>query len=379
MNETRAARYQRRQRRSRAFVGFAGALWLAVLVLTPAGDMLAGWAIASAANLPSPAASVAALVLFVSAVVLVWQVAALPAAIAAPSEDEQSAIGTRAAFRSWVAALVAALSGALALAVIVRVSLWLAAGIWWLAAGVLAGAALVIMHHAAPLFLARISRARPVSRPALVERLGALSLRLQVPIESIDELPPGAAATRTALVAGAGSARRVFLAADLIRDWTDDEIAVVVAHEFGHLAHDDAWRTVALDAGVLTAGFWTAGLLASETAGFGVPAVRELAALPFIAMVTTAVWLAATPLRLAMSRAQERRADAFALELTGGADAFRAALRRLAASHLSEERPSLLTHWLFHRHPTVKQRLEVAEEYTRRMYRSNDSSIQRSN
>ncbi len=66
-----------------------------------------------------------------------------------------------------------------------------------------------------------------------------------------------------------------------------------------------------------------------------------------------------------MSRWQERRADAFALELTGGAAEFRAALRRLAARHLVEERPSRLTRWLYHRHPTVAERLRFADQFER--------------
>ena len=42
-----------------------------------------------------------------------------------------------------------------------------------------------------------------------------------------------ASVTSTALVAGTGQSRRVFIASDVLRDWSDEEIAVVVAHEFG--------------------------------------------------------------------------------------------------------------------------------------------------
>ena len=89
----------------------------------------------------------------------------------------------------------------------------------------------------------------------------------------------------------------------------------------------------------------------------------DLAALPLIATVAGAVWILATPLRHAESRRQERLADALALVLTGGADAFGAAIRRLGERRLAEERPSTLTRWLFHRHPSVKERLAMAETY----------------
>src|SRR5260221_2075154 len=90
-----------------------------------------------------------------------------------------------------------------------------------------------------------------------------------------------------------------------------------------------------------------------------------LAALPLSGLVTGGVWLMSTPARHALSREQERSADRFALSLTGGADAFGAAIRRLSARHLAEERPSTLTRWLFHRHPSVAERLALAETFRR--------------
>ena len=49
----------------------------------------------------------------------------------------------------------------------------------------------------------------------------------------------------------------------------------------------------------------------------------------------------------------ERAADRFAIELTGNAPAFAAAIERLGAQNLAEERPSRLARWLFYTHPPV--------------------------
>jgi STE24 endopeptidase len=169
----------------------------------------------------------------------------------------------------------------------------------------------------------------------------------------------------TALVAGLGRSRRVFVASEMARDWSDDEIAVVVAHELGHHVHGDLWWTLAADALVLSLALWTADRVVSWAS----PALRlagpgDLAALPLVGLVAGLVWLVATPLRHAQSRDQERRADRFALQVTGGAGAFGSAIRRLSARHLAEERPSPLTQWLFHRHPSVAERLEVAAAFS---------------
>jgi STE24 endopeptidase len=100
---------------------------------------------------------------------------------------------------------------------------------------------------------------------------------------------------------------------------------VVVAHEFGHHVHHDLWWTLAVDSAAVVAGLAVSGaVLRAAAMGPG-----DLAALPLVGLATWGTFIAATPLRHALSRWQERRADAFALELTGGAAEFRAALRRL--------------------------------------------------
>ncbi len=177
----------------------------------------------------------------------------------------------------------------------------------------------------------------------------------------IDEYRASETGRTTALVTGLGRNRRIFISSEVVRDWSDTEIAVVVAHELAHHAYHDLLRTLALDAVVLSCGLGASALVVSAMAGAA--GAADLATLPLIALVAGAVWLAATPIRHAQSRRHERRADLFALVVTGGSDAFSSAIRRLGAQHLAEERPSAMTRWFFHRHPTVAERLAMAEAY----------------
>ena len=59
------------------------------------------------------------------------------------------------------------------------------------------------------------------------------------------------------------------------------------------------------------------------------------------------------PLVNAVSRAHERRADRYALDMTSNADAFISAMKRLGAQNLAEERPSRIVELLFHSHPPI--------------------------
>jgi STE24 endopeptidase len=69
------------------------------------------------------------------------------------------------------------------------------------------------------------------------------------------------------------------------------------------------------------------------------------------------------PIANAISRQNERKADRFALQLTGRPDAFISAMRRLGAQNLAEERPSALVRVLFYTHPPLDERVAMARAF----------------
>ena len=76
-----------------------------------------------------------------------------------------------------------------------------------------------------------------------------------------------------------------------------------------------------------------------------------------------AVSLVMMPVAHALSRANERSADRFALELTKNPGAFVSAMRRLGAQNLAEEAPSRITQWLFYSHPPLGERIAAAQRF----------------
>ena len=378
MNETRAARYQRLKRRTHAAGIVSGGVMLLLLVITPGAQLLDRWARSVGAGAVEPIASLVSIGAFVTCAVVLWELIALPSALywsltvgrkyvrTAAEPTVEGVLGAQA-HATVVTLVAAALAG-----LVIETAVWLTGGWWWLLAGIVVAGLLAGALHLAPDVLAWLGEATPVSRPDLAARLADLALRARVPVAGIDEwrarrsdssAPSDAS---TAIVAGVGRRRRVFVSRELIQDWTDEEIAVVVAHELAHHAHHDLWRTLAVDVVILSVAFGIAELLRGWVgASLGLADREALAVLPFVVLVAGTTWLAATPLRHAQSRRQERAADEFALRLTGGSDAFGSALRRLSARHLVEERPAPAVRWLYHRHPTVAERLDAAERFAR--------------
>ena len=372
MNETRATRYQRLRRRAHA-AGLASAgLMLAVVALTPLSRLLVSLSERFAYGLPSPFFASVAVALFVVLVVALWELAALPSTVylarridarygtghSAPSVEDAIAAQAHAAL---VALPVALVGGAIWL-----VSVRVAGGAWWVIAGALAAAAIGAGLRAGPALLALVADARPLANPTLADRLRELARRARVPVTSIEEWRVGDDAAPSALVAGLGRSRRVLIATPLLRDWSEDEVAVVVAHELAHHANGDLGRSAIVDAVIVVGALGVAHLaVVAASPWIDASGPGDLAAVPLIALVSGAIWIALTPLRHALSRRDERRADTYALALTGAADAFAAAIRRLGDRHLAEEHPSALTRLLYYRHPTVAERLALAEAFKR--------------
>jgi Zn-dependent protease with chaperone function len=370
MNEPKAVRYQRLARRAQMTDVVVAVALLGLLAFTPASRRLTEVASAVQAWLPPVFGPALATAAFAALLTLLWAVAAVPAVLCLgldverrfdSKDDRPRDLLAPHARLTWLG-----LAATLALSSIVAVSARLLGPLWWLGAAALSALALVAAARAAAVVLMRVGETRPIRRPSLMSGLREIARRSGVPVSDILEWRVGEGARATALLVGGGRARRVLVSSEFVRDWSDDEIAVVVAHELGHHVHRDEARGLALDAVVLSAGFWMAAqVLARWAPPLGVAGPGDLAALPTVALAAGAVWLAARPLRLAQSRAHERRADRFALEQTREAGAFAAAVRRLSARHLAEEQPSRLIRWFFHRHPPVAERLAMAERFAR--------------
>jgi STE24 endopeptidase len=361
MNESKATRYQRLRRRCQAAGIASNAVMLGLVALTPLGSTLAAWSSAAAEFAPLLARPLLSVIVFVPLVVVLCEGAGLPALIYRALRVDPAYGRKPVGLRSWMAGVALGVPAALAAAAIVVVAARWAGEGWWLAAGLITAAVLAFAAGAGPGILARVAPASPLNRTELRERLGKLAAHIGIPVQAIVEWDVDASSGTVAVVSGMGNRRRVFLARDVAREWSDDEVTVVVAHELAHHVHHDLIRALALDALVLCAGFRASDVVldfARSWADIGDPG--SLTALPLVALVAGTVWLLATPLRHAQSRRHERRADLFALERTGHAEAFASAIRRAGARHLVEDEPSSLVKWLYHRHPSIGERLALA-------------------
>jgi STE24 endopeptidase len=174
--------------------------------------------------------------------------------------------------------------------------------------------------------------------------------------------------TLNAYVSGLGSTRRIVVYDNLLRDVPPRQVLSVVAHELGHARHQDVLLGTGLGALGSTAGIAVLALLLDTAwlrrrAAVSGPADPGAVAL-ILALVTLGV-LVSTPAQNVVSRAIEARADLTALQATHDPDAFRGVQRNLARHSLADPTPPWIGYVMFASHPTVLQRIALADAVER--------------
>ena len=168
-----------------------------------------------------------------------------------------------------------------------------------------------------------------------------------------------------AYVDGIGSTKRVVLYDNLLKRAARPELRSIVAHELGHVAHDDVPRGILYVVLVTPLGLVFARELVLAIARRSGTDPASPAAIPayLLALAFTALILNVPGNQL--SREVEASADNFALELTHDPEALIKVQRQLARTNLSDPDPPGLYSWLFGTHPSTVDRIGAALAYER--------------
>jgi STE24 endopeptidase len=375
VNEDKATRYHRLRRRASTLSLFVSTLGLVLLVITglaaslrDALERLAG----ALVDAPSVQA-VLVVLLYTATLLLLLDLVTFPFNLFREWTLERRYELDRVPFSAWMRTHVkSGLVGfaiALGAVAIVLLSVALSPAWWWLVAACGIWLGQLVLTTIMPVLLAMFARMVPLQRPALSARLDRLATRAGTRAALRVYQWGGAEETRRAHAAlvGFGRTRRVLLSDSLLASCADDEIEVVVAHELAHHVHGDLWKHALGRWVLLVAAFaLTHVLLAQLGPAFALRGPVDPAAWPLMTLILGAVFVLTSPLTLAWSRRDERRADRYALTLTGNADALLSVLRRLAALNLAEERPSRVAEVFFASHPSFPERVAAIRRWTQR-------------
>jgi STE24 endopeptidase len=365
MNEDKSSRYHRLRRRASVASTIIGVLLLAALVVTGGSA-----SVRDAAASLTGGSFLLTLICYVVILGLINEAIGLPLALyQGLTLERRYGLSTQTTGRWWLdhlkAGLVGLLFGVLAAVLVCSLIRWDPER-WWIFAAAAFTVILVMLVQLAPvLLLPLFYEFKPLEREALVQRLVSLAERAGARVMGVFEWRLSDKTKKAnAALAGIGQTRRIIISDTLLAEHSDDEIEVILAHELAHHVHKDIWKGIALETILIALGFYLADRVLARFAGsFGLTGKGDVAALPLLLLAAGAVSLALMPVANALSRAHERSADRYALEMTKNAPAFVSAMKRLGAQNLAEEHPSRLVQILFYTHPPLSARIDAAQAW----------------
>ena len=169
--------------------------------------------------------------------------------------------------------------------------------------------------------------------------------------------------TQNAYVSGLGSTKRVVLYDTLLERSTPRQVDLVVAHELGHVAHQDVLKGTVLGSvgGALAVlVIWRLLAWGALRDWIGATGASDPRVIPFLAFAIAAASFLTLPIANTYSRHIEAAADRAALDNTGDPDTAVQVEVSLARSNLSDLQPNAVIRTVFYTHPATLERIQAA-------------------
>lgn len=204
---------------------------------------------------------------------------------------------------------------------------------------------------------------RPLEDNNLRARILALADRAQMHVDAVEVIDASSKTTEVnAYFTGFGGAQRIVLYDTLLRDYTPDQIEVVLAHEMGHWYYQHVLLSIlGLGAAGWLGLFGLQWLLNRTWRWLGLTSPADIAGLPFVLAVFALVSYLALPFENGISRLAERQADHFALTTSQKPQAMAELFEQFAVQNLSLVEPPAWEKVIFYTHPSLAERIRMAE------------------
>jgi len=334
---------------------------LVVVTLTPADEWLRNQALETTGN-----AAFGAAIVFIDLYIVFQILAFLPHLYSNLFLERRGGMSIQP-FGSWIEDWVKGLAISLAFGVAAAAAVY---GLidafpetWWLIAGAGITVFVVLLTHLAPVLLMPIFyRFEPLPEGPVRDRLLGLCDRVGVRTVNASVWKLSEKSKRSnAAVVGWGNTRKLIVSDTMLDTYEPDEIEAVLAHELGHHTSGDIRNAILLQTPItflsLLAIHYAIGWLDGplDLTGRG-----DLAGMPAMALILVVVSLIALPLVNGYSRWREAAADRYALKTIDNPESFARAMEKLAAQNLANRSPHRLMEIIFHSHPAIDRRIEMA-------------------
>ncbi len=241
---------------------------------------------------------------------------------------------------------------------------------WWIYVSVVFIFFTIVLVNLAPILIMPLFNVyTPLPAGELRDRLVKLSHKANVEVGDIFTMDMSKQTRKVnAMFTGLGNTKRIVLGDNLVKEFTPDEIEVVIAHEMGHNLLHHIWWGILFSSVLAGLGFFIIHLIGPRIITrfrnkLRIENMADVAGLPLILLIFIVYGIITMPISPAFSRHMERQADRFALEMTQNKEAFISTMDKLAYINLADPNPSPVIEFLLYDHPPISKRIKFAQEY----------------
>ncbi len=235
---------------------------------------------------------------------------------------------------------------------------------WWLLATAAWLLLAVVLGKITPIFIIPLFyKCSPLPDKELKERLLRLCKNCGVGAEQVFEVQLSKDTRKAnAAVAGLGKGRRILLGDTLSKNYSDEEIEAIFAHELGHVRMLHVWKILGFSTVIALISFFLVySLFARGMVFLGFNEISDIAGFPFLSLILMIIGLIFMPIQNGYMRHLEKQADIFAIDHIQSKQSFTSVITKLSNQNLSDPSPSRWEELLLYDHPPISKRLS----YTR--------------
>jgi len=237
----------------------------------------------------------------------------------------------------------------------------------WLWCWLVGTAWVVAIQFVAPTWIMPLfNRFAPLADGGLRDAIMTYARTADFPLDGVFVMDGSRRSTKAnALFTGFGRHKRIALFDTLIATLAPPELVAVVAHEIGHYKRRHVLQGMAIAIAHMGVVLFLLQRCIAEPGLYAAFFVREPsvhAGLVLFGLLVAPIELALGLVLQALSRRNERAADAFAVATTGSGEPLARGLEKLSADSLSNPTPHPLYVALHYSHPPLQERLAALRE-----------------
>jgi STE24 endopeptidase len=223
----------------------------------------------------------------------------------------------------------------------------------------------VLLAHLTPVLLIPIFyKLSPLEDERLKARLFNIAQRAKTWVKGVYRINLSKDTKKVnAGLTGIGKTRCIILADNLIKDYSEEEIEVTIAHELGHHHYKHLLKQILIGVIFVFLGFYCTHLILK----FTTLDIADIGYFPLILLSLFGFLLITSPIQNWFSRRLEEQADKFSLEISSNPDAFIDLMIALSDQNLSDINPTKWVEFLFYDHPPTIKRIRFAYQYSKKV------------